>query len=76
MKIDMHCHVREGSRDPINGGIKEILPYSPVNNNMIYEIKNFLSLVENNGIEHEYLQYSLDTIRIIDHVLASHTSVH
>ena len=59
-----------------NGGIKEILPYSPVNNNMIYEIKNFLSLVENNGIEHEYLQYSLDTIRIIDHVLASHTSVH
>ena len=41
-----------------------------------YEIKNFLSLVENNGIEHEYLQYSLDTIRIIDHVLASHTSVH
>ena len=72
----IELRLREGSRDPINGGIKEILPYSPVNNNMIYEIKNFLSLVENNGIEHEYLQYSLDTIRIIDHVLASHTSVH
>ena len=72
----IELRLREGSRDPINGGIKEILPYSPVNNNMIYEIKNFLSLVENNGIKHEYLQYSLDTIRIIDHVLASHTSVH
>ena len=34
----IELRLREGSRDPINGGIKEILPYSPVNNNMIYEI--------------------------------------
>ena len=36
---------------------------------MIYEIKKFISLVENNETDHKYLSYSLDTIRIIDRVL-------
>ena len=42
----IELRLREGSRDPINGGIKEILPYSPVNNNMIYEIKIFFHLLK------------------------------
>lgn len=70
----IELRLREGSRDPINGGIKEILPYSPVNNNMIYEIKIFFHLLKTMESSTNYLQYSLDTIRIIDHVLASHTA--
>lgn len=65
----IELRLREGSRDPIDGGIKESFSYTPVNNNMIYEIKKFISLIENNETDHKYLSYSLDTIRIIDRVL-------
>ena len=35
---------------------------------MIFEIQEFLKLVENKEVEHKYLQYSLDTIRVLDEV--------
>ncbi len=60
--------LREGSRDTLAGGRTEKLPYTPVKNNMTFEIQEFLRLVENKEVDHKYLKYSLDTIRILDEV--------
>ena len=60
--------LREGSRDTLTGGTIEKLPYTPVKNNMIFEIQEFLKLVENKEVDHKYLKYSLDTIRVLDGV--------
>ena len=35
---------------------------------MVYEIEEFLRLIEKDEINHKYLQYSLDAIRVIDEV--------
>lgn len=64
----IRLRLREGSRDTLEGGKFEKLPYTPVKNNMIFEIQEFLKLVENKEVEHKYLQYSLDTIRVLDEV--------
>lgn len=58
--------LRKSSRDTLDGGGKEILPFTPAKNNMIYELREFLRLIEKNEVEHKYLQYSLDTIKVID----------
>lgn len=60
--------LREGSRDSLEGGNIEKLPFTPVKNNMIFEIQEFLKLVEKKQVDHKYLKYSLDTIRVLDEV--------
>ena len=60
--------LREGSRDTLTGGRIEKLPYTPVKNNMIFEIQEFLKLVEMNEVNHKYLKYSLHTIRVLDEI--------
>ena len=60
--------LREGARDTLEGAGREILPFIPADNNMIYEIQEFIKLINENNIAHKYLQYSLDTIRVIDEV--------
>lgn len=60
--------LREGARDTLEGAGREILPFIPADNNMIYEIQEFIKLISENNIAHKYLQYSLDTIRVIDEV--------
>ena len=60
--------LREGARDTLEGAGREILPFIPPDNNMIYEIQEFIKLINENNIDHKYLQYSLDTIRVIDEV--------
>lgn len=57
---------RSGTRDPLNGGISEMLPLSAVPNNMVYEIQEFLRLIRAGEVRHKYLQYSLDAIRVMD----------
>ena len=64
----LELRLRKGSRDPLSGGNTEMLPYTPADNNMIYEIRKFIRLIKNKEVNHKYLQYSLDTIRIIDEV--------
>ena len=64
----IRLRLREGSRDSLEGGNIEKLPFTPVKNNMIFEIQEFLKLVENNEVNHKYLKYSLDTIRVLDEV--------
>lgn len=63
---NLELRLRKGSRDTLTGGIIEKLPFTPVNNNMIFEIQKFMELVKNKDYNHKYLTYSLDTIRIID----------
>ena len=60
--------LREGARDTLEGAGREILPFIPADNNMIYEIQEFIKLISENNIDHKYLQYSLDTIRVIDEI--------
>lgn len=60
--------LREDARDTLEGAGREILPFIPADNNMIYEIQEFIKLINENNIDHKYLQYSLDTIRVIDEV--------
>ena len=60
--------LREGSRDTLEGGKIERLPFTPVKNNMIFEIQEFLKLVEKKEADHKYLKHSLDTIRVLDEV--------
>ncbi len=64
----IELRLRKGSRDALSGGSREMLPFTPVSNNMVYEIDTFLKLIEKNEICHKYLSYSLDTIRVIDEV--------
>ena len=64
----IELRLREGSRDAVDGGISERLPFTPAKNNMIYEIREFLRLIKTEETSHKYLKYSLDTVRIIDEV--------
>lgn len=49
-----------------NGGKREKIPYLPVENNMIFEVKEFARLVRGNCFEHSYAGYSLDTAYVVD----------
>ena len=64
----LELRLRKGSRDSLAGGDTETLPFTPAKNNMVYEIREFIRLIENKNVNHKYLQYSLDTIRIADEV--------
>lgn len=57
---------RSGSRDPVTGQSDCFLSYTPARNNMVFEIKEFMTLIENDTADHRYLRYSLDTVRVID----------
>ena len=35
---------------------------------MIFEIQEFLKLIEKKEVDHKYLKYSLGTIRVLDEV--------
>lgn len=65
---NVELRLREGARDGLNGGRRRVLPYTPAENNMIYEVQEFLRLIREKETEHKYLRYSLDTIRVIDEV--------
>lgn len=54
----VEIHFRNGSTERI--------PYEPLANNMVYEVREFIRLIAENEIAHRYLQYSLDTIRVMD----------
>ena len=60
--------LRKSARDTLTGGTIEKLPYTPAKNNMIFEIQEFLKLIEKKEVDHKYLKYSLDTIRVLDEV--------
>ena len=60
--------LRESARDTLAGGAIEKLSYTPVKNNMIFEIQEFLKLVEKKEADYKYLKHSLDTIRVLDEV--------
>ena len=60
--------LRESARDTLTGGTIEKLPYTPAKNNMIFEIQEFLKLIEKKEVDHKYLKYSLGTIRVLDEV--------
>lgn len=62
----MEIRKRKGCRDTLDGGDVEVIPYEPLEYNMVFEVQEFLRLIEEKEINHKYLQYSLDTIRIID----------
>lgn len=64
----VELRLRKGSRDTLDGSDIEKLPFTPAKNNMIFEIQEFLKLIEQKQVDHKYLQYSLDTIRVIDEV--------
>lgn len=64
----LELRMRKGSRDILAGGEIQPLPFIPAKNNMIYEIREFIRLIENKEVNHKYLQYSLDAIRVIDEV--------
>lgn len=65
---NLELRLRKGSRDTLEGGDIEKLAFTPAKNNMIFEIQEFLKLIEQKEVDHEYLQYSLDTIRVVDEV--------
>ena len=64
----MELRLRRGCRDALDGGIIQPIDYTPLENNMVFEIREFLRLIEEKEINNKYLQYSLDTIRVIDEV--------
>ena len=62
----LELRLRKGSRDTLDSGQIEKLSFTPAENNMVYELREFIKLIENSEVEHKYLQYSLDTIKVID----------
>ena len=64
----LSLRLRESARDTLTGGTIEKLPYTPAKNNMIFEIQEFLKLIEKKEVDHKYLKYSLGTIRVLDEV--------
>lgn len=64
----LELRMRKGSRNILAGGEIQTLPFTPAKNNMIYEIREFIRLIENKEVNHKYLQYSLDAIQVIDEV--------
>lgn len=63
----VQLYLREGAHRTPHSAAEE-LPLHPAQNNMIYEIMEFLRLIDQKQTDHKYLQYSLDTLRVIDEV--------
>ena len=66
---EMEIRIRRSARDGLKDGNCEKIPYEPVPNNMIYEIQKFCQLINEQNIDHPYLEISLNTIRVIDQVM-------
>lgn len=49
-------------------GKKEILDIPKTDNNMVYEVREFIRLIRENGYEHPYLQHSQMTMELMDEV--------
>jgi predicted dehydrogenase len=49
---------RDGSREKIS--------YTPADNNMVYELREFARLISEKCTRHPYREYSLDTARVVD----------
>lgn len=47
-------------------GRREQIPYTPSENNMVYELREFARLADEKCIGHPYKKYSLDTARVVD----------
>lgn len=62
----LELRLREGCRDRLDGGRRSLISCLPIKNNMVFEIQEFLRLIEEKKTDHPYLTYSLDTIRVID----------
>lgn len=62
----MEVRLRKGCRDGLAGGVIKEIPYETAENNMVFEVREFARLIEAKEVEHKYLKYSLDTIRVID----------
>lgn len=43
-------------------------PHKAIVDSMVFEVRKFAQLVKENRVEHPYLTYSLDTIRVVDAV--------
>lgn len=50
----------------LRNGQREILPYKALPNNMVFELRKLLELIENNQFDHPYFVHSLDAIRVMD----------
>lgn len=50
----------------LRNGQKEELAYTPVPNNMVYELRHFLDLIDKKQIDHPHLDYSLVTLQVVD----------
>ncbi len=62
----MELRLRRGYRDTLRGGEIREIAFEPPENNMVFEVKEFIRLIREKEVNHKYLQYSLDTIRVID----------
>lgn len=60
--------MRYGHDMTVEAVYSKITAYVPEANKMVCEVREFLRLIENNEIDHKYLNYSLDAIRVIDEV--------
>lgn len=49
-------------------GKKEILDIPKTDNNMVYEVREFIRLIKENGYDHPYLQHSQMTMELMDEV--------
>lgn len=47
-------------------GEREQIPYVHAENNMVYEVQEFVRLAEEKCMDHPYKKYSLDTLHVID----------
>ena len=47
-------------------GKREAIPYTPAPNNMVYEVREFVRLAQENCSGHPYRNYSLDTLCVTD----------
>lgn len=58
MPQSMEIVYRDGRREPI--------PYTPVSNNMVFEVREFVRLAGEKCSQHSYQKYSMDTLRVVD----------
>ena len=54
----------------VNKWQKEILPFTPAKNNMVFELLAFADLIRTKCISHPYLNASEITMRMVDEIRA------
>lgn len=69
MPRDMKILYHHGSPNLGNAGCEEeIIPFTPAENNMIYELEDFARLCREGCVEHPYLDASVTALAIIDEI--------